>query len=207
MLVSTLGGAVGGAAFVVPFVGEVFLFGAILGAAQALILRRYLDRRTAELWVYASFFGWFVGWLVFIFLVRPVATELAPGLNRQAGSPIVIAGVYVAGTTLLRFAIWAVFTAFQGAVLAWDRRVTLPLASLWVVVGTLGGMLAVASGLLINATGVFSSSSEGLFLDQIAPPVVMGSAAGALYGATTGAVIAVVVRRSAAPEGGAQTHR
>lgn len=201
MLVSGLGGAVGGATFVVQFVGEVFLFGAILGAAQALILRRYLDRSNAELWVYASFFGWVAGWLVFVFLVRPVATELVPGLNRQAGSPIVIAGVYVAGTTLLQFAVWAVFATFQGAVLASYRRVTLPLAALWVAVGTLGGMLAVASGLLINATGVFSSSSEGLLLDQIALPVVMGSAAGALYGAATGVVFVMIARRSEAQEG------
>ena len=67
VLASAIGGAVGGGTFIVQFVGEVFLFGVILGTTQALILRRYLDRRTAELWVYASFFGWFVGWLVFIF--------------------------------------------------------------------------------------------------------------------------------------------
>ncbi len=200
VLASAIGGAVGGGTFIVQFVGEGILFGAILGAAQALILRRYLDRSTAELWVYASFFGWFVGWLVFILLVRPVATELVPGLDRQAGSPIVIAGVHIAGTTLLRFVIWAVFAAFQGAVLAWYRRVTLPLAALWVVLGTLGGMLAVALGLLINVTGIFSSSSEGLFLGQIVPPVVMQAATGALYGAVTGLVLAMIARRSVGQE-------
>lgn len=195
-LASAVGDTAGGATSEVEFIGPIFLFGVILGAAQALVLRRYL-RGTIGRWVLASFLGWLTGWLVFA-LVAKALTALVLGIGQQAGSPIVIAGYYVAGTSLMQFVVWAVFGAFQATTLALGRRASPSLGALWAAAGTLGGMLAVVAGLAFNV-GMLTLGSEGLFLDWIfTPPLrepLREAAGGALYGAATGVVLAVVVRR------------
>lgn len=94
-----------------------------------------------------------------------------------------------------------VFAASQGMVLALvalaaGRRFLLPLAALWLLAGALGGVPAVtASYYLTNAAALHPGDENG-YPGQIVPDTIGQAAGGALYGAATGLVLAMIVRRS-----------
>lgn len=186
VLAGAIGGAVGGASSLLQFFGPLFLWGAALGAAQALVLLRYLPLFVAGAWMGASFIGWIAGWMVF-FVTRVALTTLVPEIDRQWGPELAV------------FVVWMVFAAFQGTtlalvVLALGRRTLLPLAALWVPAGISGGALAVTtSSYLSNATALSLGGGDG-YLGQIVPGIVVGqTVAGTLYSAATGVVLAVIV--------------
>ena len=187
-------------------VGFLFLPGVVLGAAQALVLRRYLPYPPNEtnvaalVWVGASFLGWLAGCIVFV-LVRALARLMGvPEIAQQIGSLFVqIVGTETARTTALRIVIWAVFAAVQGVTLALGalalghrRRTLLVLAALWVPAGAIGGALAVA----VSSTVVAAAFSGGfdLFFDRILPGIVGQTTAWALYGVLTGVVFALITQ-------------
>jgi len=193
-------------------VGFLFLPGVILGTAQALVLRRYLSylpggsKGVTTIWVFGSSVGWFVGCGVFV-LVRALArlTEV-PEIAHQVGSLFVqLVDTETARTTVLEILIWATFAAFQAAALALvaidgpGRRSLLPLAALWVPAGAIGGLLAVAASSIVVAAA-FPVSGFDIFLDRILPGIVGLTTAGALYGAATGVVLAIIVLRLAVHE-------
>ena len=186
------------------FLGVPILFGLVLGTAQALVLWRYFKEATGP-WIAASFAGWIAGWLVFLF-VRLLA-DLVGWLevDQQTGSPSF--GPDMFGPLM----VWVVFTASQGAALAlvafvFGRRSVLPLAALWPLAGSLGGTLATfASYSLTDKTTL--QSGTGLFLDEFVALIPGQTAAGALYGAATGVVFAMIARRSAAEDRRRPEHR
>ena len=115
LLVSTLGGAVGGlVSEPLEIVGVLFLPGVTLGAAQALVLQRYL--RGTGYWAVASFVGWFAGWVV-IALENLVTYYLigVPEGTQQIGSAIKrLIGTEGASTVFPIYSlVWVVFAAFQ----------------------------------------------------------------------------------------------
>ena len=116
-----------------------------------------------------------------------------------------LVGTETARTTALEIVIWATFAAFQGAALALvaidgpGRRSLLPLAALWVPAGAIGGVLAVAASSSVVAAA-FPVGGFDLFFDRILPSIVGLTTAEALYGAATGVVLAIIVRRSAVQE-------
>lgn len=192
-LASAVGGALGGATFITQFFGVLFLFGVVLGTAQALVLLRYLPLGLviAGAWMGASFSGWLAGWMDAI-AARMVLMTIVPETNGRLGNE-------VAG-----FTVWATFATFQGVALTLlialilERRPLLALGLLWVVTGALGGALAVRVGSYLSDALV--SGASGGSLGQILPVIVEQAAAGALYGAATGVVFAMIARRSAVQE-------
>ena len=94
VLASAIGGAVGGlASEPLGIDGYLLLPGLGLGAAQALVLRRYLSDRAVGPWVAASFVGWSAG-LVLVFLLALLlaglfgAGEVVPEFTERAGPVI-----------------------------------------------------------------------------------------------------------------------
>lgn len=77
------GGALAGAATAGPmvFVGWLFLFGAALGAAQAVFLWRWClhDRHPAAAWLAGSFGGWALGAVTSGFYPDTLPVETLPG--------------------------------------------------------------------------------------------------------------------------------
>lgn len=204
VLVSGLGGAVGGSTFELEFIGPIFLFGPILGAAQVLVLWRYL-KEAVFLWVLLSSFGWFAGWIAFG-LSRTIASQTGISeVFRPIGSAMsLLVGTETAREQSLLIVVWAVFAAFQGAALAleaWEagRQPSLPLAALWLAAGVAGGALAVAASLTISAR-VFHGSGASVPLGPVASQAAEQAVAGAIYGATTGVVLAMIARRSVVQE-------
>lgn len=220
MFSSVAGGALGGATIeLLSFVG-FFLFGAVLGAAQALVLPRYLtnpttvlilpqrlrDPRgaiwgTAVFWVLVSFAGWFAGLIVLV-LVN-LLTSGTPEVIRQIGYVLAsLIGTDTASTFVPLFSLaWTLLAAFQALALVSvasgaARRLLLPLAVLWALVGAVGGALGVAGGLAIDAR-VFPDGDGSLFLGRILSAAATQAAAGTLYGAATGVVLVMIARRSA----------
>lgn len=119
VLASALGGAVGGAATVLEFLGPILLWGVALGVAQALVLWRYL-REAVGPWVAISSVGWILGWVVFLLVRVLVDLTGVPEIARRAGSVIDrLAGSVDASPTLPGLlVVWVVFAASQGMVLA-----------------------------------------------------------------------------------------
>ncbi len=128
--------------------------GVILGAAQALVLRRYLPYPPTEtnvaalVWVGASFLGWLVGCIVFAVVRASARLTGVPEIAQQIGSLFAqVVGTETARTTALRIVVWVTLATFQGAALALaalalgHRRTLLPLAALWVLAGSIGGAL------------------------------------------------------------------
>ncbi len=206
VLASAVGGAAGGATTVLEFVGPILLWGLALGAAQALVLWRYL-REAAAPWVAISFVGWIVGFVIFLLVRVLVDLTGVPEIARRAGSVIdQLAGSVDASTTLPGLlVVWVVFAASQGMVLALvalaaGRRFLLPLAALWLLAGALGGVPAVsASYYLTNMAALHPGDGSG-YPGQIVPDAIGQAAAGALYGAATGVVLVMITRRSAVEE-------
>lgn len=189
--------------------GGLLLPGAVLGAGQALVLRRYLPYSPTEaisvagMWVVASSIGWVAGWLVFILIRISARLTGVPEIARQVGSLFAqLTGTETARTQVLEIVIWVTFAFFQGAALALasfalgHRRTLLPLAVLWVPAGTIGGALALAGSSTVVAAA-FPVGGFDLFFDRILPGIVGRTTAGALYGAATGVVLAMIARRSA----------
>lgn len=125
-----------------------------------------------------------------------------PEIARRAGSVIDQLAGSVAASTILPglLVVWVVFAASQGAALAlvalaFGRRALLPLAALWVLAGAIGGAPAVAASYyLTNAATLHPGDGSG-YPGQIAPDAIGQAAAGALYGAATGVVLVMIVRR------------
>ena len=189
VLSSALGGAVGGAAFVLEFLGVLILFGLIFGAAQALVLRRYI-RRATGFWVVASFFGWLTGWLI-LGVAQGALEGLLSEITRRTGSEAV-------ATQSLQILVWVVLGVFQALVLGrWSSPF---LASLWALAGLVGGTAAqVVAFYLANAPALQPGGGRGL-PEQVLSGVASQAAAGALYGAATGVVLVMIARRSATQE-------
>jgi hypothetical protein len=196
VLASAVGGAAGGATFVIQFFGLLFLFGGFLGTAQALVLGRYL-RGGAYLWAAASFVGWIVGWYVWVFAKYPLQA-LAPGIFDQR-----IGSVQLTAYLILQPVVWAVFGAFQFAVLLAvlrrlpERRssgLLWPMGALWVLASAIGGGLAVAASFAIARTVLPTSGGDPIW-GEIVPSALGQAVGGAVYGAVTGLVLAVVLAR------------
>lgn len=188
-------------------VGFLFLSGVVLGTTQALVLRYYLSylpggsTGVATIWVFGSFVGWLGGSVVFV-LVRALARLTGVSeIAHQVGSIFVqLVGTETARILAGEVAIWVTFAAFQGAALALvaidgpGGRSLLPWAALWVPAGAIGGVLAAAASSTVVAAA-FPVGGFDLFFDRILPSIVGRSTAGALYGATTGVVLAMIARR------------
>lgn len=213
VLASVIGGAILAlVAEPLEIIGFLFLPGVILGTAQALVLRHYLSylprgsTGVAVIWVFMSSVGWLAGCVVFV-LARALARLTGgPEIAYQVGSLFVqLVGTETARTTTLEIVIWATFAAFQGAALALvaidgpGRRSLLPLAALWIPAGVIGGVLAVAASSTVVAAA-FPVGDFDLFFDRILPGIVGLATAGALYGAATGVVLAMIARRSTVQE-------
>lgn len=213
LLAGAAGGVVGGlASEPLGIDGYLLLPGLALGAAQALVLRRYLPNRAVGPWVVASFVGWSVG-VVLVFLLALLlallfgAGEAVPEFTERAGP--VIAEIdqteYSKGQPFY-LAIWASLALSQGLALAlvlsasegWTGRAAFSLAALWVLVGVAGGALGVVADLYVTVA-VFPGEERGL-LGRVALPATALAAAGALYGAATGVVFAMIARRTAPQE-------
>jgi hypothetical protein len=187
VLASAIGGAVGGSSFVLDVLGAIVLFGAIFGAVQAPIIKRYLLSWGAVFWIAASFLGWFSGWLVLA-----VAQGLLGGVLEGLALELV-GSRELAGQTL-PVLLWATLGAFQAFVL----RKGLPpssrsLAAPWALAGVMGGALAVTAGFFSDVT----QSLELIGADSLLTNAAVMAAAGAIYGAATGVVLAMIARRSA----------
>lgn len=197
VLASAIGGAAGGAVFILDFIGQLLLFGGILGAAQALVVWRYARGWTSVRWVAASSLGWPAGWLAASF-ARLALQGLVPELFQRPGFEQLV--VY----RFFEPVVWTVFGAFQcivfsdilGRVQGTRRQSLLPLAVVWMVASALGGALAVAASFAINMT-VLPSGDGNSFWGVILPQAVGQAAGGVLYGAVTGLVIARIVRQGA----------
>lgn len=215
VLASAAGGAVAGAIAGLASEplgsdGYLFLPGLALGTAQALVLRRYLSNRAVGPWVVASFVGWFAGVLLVFVLAFLLAGLLGAGaavpeITQRVGPVMEALGggqtEYSNGQPFY-LTIWASFAISQGIALALvllafggrTGRSSLSLAALWVLAGIAGGVLGVAADLYVNVA-VFPGEERGL-LGRVAPPATALAVAGALYGAVTGVVLAMITRRS-----------
>jgi hypothetical protein len=198
VLASAVGGAVAGpASEPLGILGTLFLSGLILGAAQVLVLRRYLPAGVAGRWMLASFLGWFAGWMGLGLASKQANVSGLPEIAQQVGSvAATVVGTEEARTTVpLRFWVWAVFAISQSAVLVLGLRLSLSLGALWVLAGAVGGTLGELASSTISAR-VFPGSGGRLLLDI----AVEQAAAGALYGAATGVVLVMIARRWAVQE-------
>lgn len=177
--------------------GTLFLSGLILGAAQVLVLRRYLPAGVAGRWVLASFLGWFAGWMGLGLASKQANVSGLPEIAQQVGSvAATVVGTEEARTTVpLRFWVWAVFAISQSAVLVLGLRLSLSLGALWVLAGDVDGTLGELASSTISAR-VFPGSGGRLLLDI----AVEQAAAGALYGAAPGVVLVMIARRWAVQE-------
>lgn len=209
VLAGATGGAIGGlASEPLGFDGYLLMPGLALGTAQALVLRRYLSKRAVGPWLAASFFGWSTG-LVLIFVLitalflageaeQDITQRLGPVMVGLSGSP-----TEYADKQPFYLTVWASLAISQGLALALvllafggrTGRSSLSLAALWVLAGIAGGALGVAADLYVNVA-IYPGEERGL-LGRIAPPATALAAAGALYCATTGVVLAMIARRSA----------
>ena len=95
--------------------------------------------------------------------------------------------------------VWVGLATFQGAalvLLALGHRWLLPLAVVWVIAGVIGGALAVIASLYIDAM-VLPRGDPGSFLDEVLTVATEQAVAGAIYGAATGVVLAIIAHRTA----------
>ncbi len=170
-----IGGAVGAS---VPFV-SLFILQGILGVAQWLVLRRYLD--WAGLWIVASLFGWLVGQISRGFLIV-VFPELGNALSGTSVDPL----------WAYEPLVWAVFGLIQSlAFLAVLRPRSLALTILWTIASSLGGILVMVFmyfGIPDRFTGPYAG------LESIWIVALSGSALCALYGVPTGLVLIRIIR-------------
>lgn len=174
VLASAVGGAAGGFVFVLEFLGQLVLFGGVLGVAQAFVLLRYV--RGSWLWVMVSFFGWVVGSLVGVSLDGgTLPAGLATGLASWAGLGALQCLALV---------------NLPGAV---GERRMLRLVVLWLPVSVSGGVLAVAVGYLVQRS--VPPGAGGSVLADLISVIAGQAAAGVVYGAATGAVLAGLLRR------------
>lgn len=184
----------------------LFLFGPIFGAAQALVLARYLTRETAALWVLVSFLGWFAGVVAVATAVGLLGEGVQDEVAQWTGSevPLIL--------TLMVLA-WTVLGASQALVLL--KRLSASshaLAALWALAAAVGGAAAQAAifYLAIALPGLASADAGDGFLRQVLSGAVGvgagvaagpgGVVAGTLYGAATSVVLAMIARRSAVQE-------
>ena len=160
------------------------LFGLILGTAQASTLRRYVRRATGS-WVVASFLGWLAGWLV-LGLAQGTLEGLLSEITRLAGSE-------AAATQASQISVWTMLGVSQALVIwRWSSPF---LAALWTVAGVVGGTAAqVAAFYLANAPALQPGGGQDP-LYRIVSGAASQAAAGALYGAATGVVLAMIVKR------------
>lgn len=205
VLASAVGGAAGGTTFVLGAFGLLFLFGPIIGAAQAVVLRHYLPKGTAIRWVLVSFLGWFAGLVTVAATVGILGEGVQDAVAQKTGSetPLLL--------TLMVLA-WAVLGAAQAIFLLRRLSSARFLAGLWAVAGVVGGAAAQAIIFYLPTAfpGLASAEAGGGLLRQIASGAVGvgagasvgpgGVFAGAIYGAATGVVLAMIARRSAVQE-------
>ena len=189
-----------------PIMG--FLYGGLIGAAQALVLRHCWGR--VRWWVLASALGWVVG----LFAVGPLVL-LYFGTNRWSDDLVIPAAAFISGVegTAIAVAQWLVL---RGRV----RHATWWLPCHCVAFSLLGpvvffvtasafiGLSEPAYWALTSAfgpNGWIESNREAIpaSLAPLAPAVVLslsaavgGASGGAAYGALTGGVLAWMLRES-----------
>ncbi len=129
-----------------------------------------------------------------------LAVAMTNVIAEPVGSVLVeLVGTEEANTIFLSTSVvWMVLAIFQAATLAIvalpsERRRLLPLAALWVLAGTVGGALGVGA-IITLAARVLPDAGGDLFLG-IAVSAAGSAVSGALYGAATGVVLAVLARR------------
>lgn len=157
------------------------MFGVVLGAAQALVLVRYLPLgfAVAGAWMGVSFCGWLGGWIIVY-----IAQTDGRGLGGE------VAG-FVVGVALATFQATALALL---VILALGWRSVLTLVPLWLVTGISGGMLAMLVGSYLS-NALDPGASDGSVIGQIVPVIVEQAAAWGIYGASTGLVLAMIVKR------------
>lgn len=172
-----IGGAVGAS---VPFV-SLFVLQGILGVAQWLVLRCYLN--WAGLWMVASLFGWLVSQISRLLFMGAIPEAVyafvdAPEVELWATEPVV----------------WVSFGLVQSLVfLSVLRSRPLALIALWTVASSSGGFLFAASiyfGLPERFTGPYMD------LESIWSVALWGATLCSLYGIPTGLVLVRVIRRA-----------
>lgn len=195
VLASAVGGGAGGATLNTAFIGPLVLFGAVLGAAQALIVWRYMGGWASINWLVASVLGWPLGAIVANVVKLPLR-DLVPEIFQNPSYQAVMVNRAFEPIT------WVVFGAFQCMALlpilgpALGRRSSRLFAALGVLSSALGGALAVAASFAINAT-VLPLGNGDLFWEVTLPQAVGQAVGGALYGVVTGVIIARIVRQAA----------
>lgn len=175
VLVAALSGAlIGGLSVRLEFIAPLVLM-LMLGAAQALVLRRYLPSEARCLWIGAGVLGWFIGTNVMILLrmFNPLTQD--PGVY-------VIFGLRALDESIVMAAIGAA----QWLVLRQHWHGT----GLWIPASAMGGALS----------GVLSISLCWVYCQSL--PLVFGLTSGsalslgvawASYGLVTGVVLAQVL--------------
>ncbi len=172
-----IGGAVGAS---VPFV-SLFVLQGVLGVAQWLVLRRYLN--WAGIWMVVSLFGWLVGQIS-----RGLLVVIFPGLGDA------LSGTLVDPLWAYEPLVWAVFGFVQGLVfLINPESRSLALTALWTAASSLGDILIITFmylGILDRFTGPY------IGLESIWIVSLWGATLCALYGIPTGLVLVRVIQRA-----------
>ena len=157
------------------FLGFPVFFGAALGAAEALVLRRYLPGIGAA-WVAASFFGWVTGSALQVFFHEIFTANGSPG-----------------GGLLVESLPWVSLGIGQAAALLWIRpRSKVPVA-LWVLAGAAGGVFTEAAAVL--TAGFFYDALEGVLGEFEIAAAQLAVLAAILYAIPTGAVLVGILLR------------
>ncbi len=144
------------------FLGD-FILGGVFGVVQWLVLWAYFGRLNL-LWAPVSFFGWFVGINVILFLVLPL---VGPGLGALAGRHEALAYNLVLEPVryaALGLAQWLLLRSY------------LHRAGWWVLASAVGGLLGTTA-----AMGLSYAGAPATFVYAGVP--------GLIYGAITGAAL------------------
>lgn len=179
-----VGGFVGGLGYVAEFVGELILFGGLLGIGQWVVLRRYL--RHAGAWIVVSFFGWIVAQVSVISIqgAFPGLVDFAHEITRND----------VFAYALFDPSVWAIYGIFQGIVLlAALRRAALPWLLPWIFASASGGVLG-AAAIYLEFNALLGGWGGGFA--AFVSIAAYESAICALYATLTGFVLYGVLRRS-----------
>jgi hypothetical protein len=181
VLACTVGGAAGGASYVLQFVGPLLLFGGIFGVAQWVVLRGYA--REAGLWVIVSAVGWPAGTMAQVSLqgVFGGAWDL---MERWTGNGDL-------SYALLDPVTWAVYGLAQCLALGVLLRSRFSRAWLWFPASVIGGVVWTAVQYAPWNSGVYRLL-EGL--GTVPSLLVTPGLGGTAYGLVTGVALVRVLR-------------
>lgn len=167
------------------FLGFPVLFGALLGAVQALVLRRYLPG-IGPSWVAASFFGWVAGSLLQVFSYELLPAPGFPG-----------------GGLLVESLPWVSLGVAQAAALGAKARrrpglAAAPVVAPWALASITGGTLTVAA--VVLTTRPFYGALGGALGEYGTAAAQLAVLVAILYAAPTGWVLALLLGRARAGE-------